>query len=206
MKVDLPEGEVDGLRIEHFEVTGQELWNLRAELRYGRGCQPGTYTKLVDDREKDNEGSLLWMSDTTAERADHAFAVAAMQMGKASRVLINGLGIGMVVAAALTFDHVRRVQVVETSGRVIKLVGPHYTKDPRVEIIHADAYEQTKAWPRGARWDVVWSDIWPEISAANLEGMDRLHKYYNPRSNYHGMWARKECLRLRRELKAYGLV
>lgn len=148
------------------------------------------------------------MSDTTAERQDHADAVARIHLGKAERVLINGLGLGMVLTAALAYDHVKHVDVVEADERVIKLVGPHYQQDPRVNIVHADAYEQMGNWSPGPRmrWDVAWSDIWPDISADNIEGMDRLHKYYSKRSRWHGMWCRKRCLALRRELRSYGVV
>lgn len=208
MAVTLPEGEVDGLKIRKFEITGKEWWNQLDELKYRRGCRPGTYTKLVDYNAKDKNGKpgLLWMSDTTAERYDHKEPVAMVQWNKAERVLINGLGIGMVLTAVLTYDHVTHVDVVESDERVIKLVGPHYEADPRVTIHHADAYEQTKAWPRGTRWDVAWSDIWSEISAENLPGMDQLHKYYQRRTEWHGMWCRKMCLELRQELVAYGLA
>jgi hypothetical protein len=221
MKVDLPESEYDGLRIEHFEVKDPDDWTEADEKRTdvvspveyfrmmwdGRECFPGWYTRLLDTTVKDEQGrSLLWMSDTTAERNDHKEPVAVIELTKAERVLINGLGIGMVLSAALTYYHVKHVDVVEKDERVIKLVGPHYLKDPRVNIIHADAYEQTKAWPRGSRWDVAWSDIWQDISDENLPGMDQLHQYYRRRTQYHGMWARPECLALRRELRSYGPV
>jgi hypothetical protein len=200
MEVTVPEGEVDGLRVERFEVTGLEGWNLRAMIREDRGCDPGTYTRLVG-----RKNDVMWMSDTTAERNDHKEPVAYIQLGKAKTVLINGLGLGMVLAAALTYGHVERVDVVELDERVIKLVGPHYASDPRVNIIHADAYEQINAWPRGSRWDVAWSDVWPELSADNIPSMDVLHQYYRRRTQWHGCWGRKICLGLRRELRAYGL-
>lgn len=209
MTVTVPEGEVDGLVIKRFEVSPYDLWNLRQELHHGRGTRPGTYTKLVDLTELDDQGNpLLWMSDTDAEKSDHAEAVAHIQLSKARKVLINGLGLGMVVAAALTYDHVERVDVVERDKRVIDLVGPHYLKDSRVHIIHADAYEQMRGWSSGPRlrWDVGWSDIWPEIRADNIPGMDRLHGYYRRRCTWHGMWARQMCLKLRREERAYGIV
>lgn len=204
MTVTVPEGEVDGLRVEKFEVTGQELWNVRQELRYGRGCKPGMYTRLVDYKEENLDLGIhpvIWMSDTTAERDDHKEAVAHIDYNKSQRVLINGLGLGMVLQASLTYDHVTHVDVVEKDERVIELVGPHYLKDRRVKIHHADAYEKIKGWEPGPvkRWHTAWSDIWPEIDADNIEGMDRLHEYYKRRSQWHGMWARKMCLKLRRE-------
>lgn len=221
MNVTVPVGEYDGLRVEKFEVIALEDWTdadkERADVvspleqarmeRDGRGCEPGWYTRLADAKVLDSHGHpLVWMSDTTAEREDHLKAVAAIHMGKAERVLINGLGLGMVLAAALSYDHVKHVDVVETDERVIKLIGPHYITDPRVNIIHADAYEQIKTWPRGTWWDVAWSDIWPDISGENIPGMDMLHKYYRRRTQWHGMWCRKMCLDMRRHLRNTGLV
>jgi hypothetical protein len=201
MTLTVPEGEVDGLKVERFEVKPFDRHNLRQEIKHGRGTRPGMYTRLIDYKSDE-----FWMSDTDAEKEDHVEPVNAIEFEKAERVLINGLG--MVLTAALSYDHVKHVDVVESDERVIKLVGPHYTKDPRVNIIHGDAYKTAspKVWARGTRWDVVWSDIWPAISTANLPGMDQLHKFYRRRSVYHGMRARKMCLRLRREEKAYGLV
>lgn len=221
MAVTVPVGEYDGLRVEKFEVISMADWTEADETRTdvvsllelarmerdGRGCEPGWYTRLADANEPDSHGRpLVWMSDTTAEREDHLKAVAAIQLDKAERVLINGLGLGMVLTAALSYDHVKHVDVVEADERVIKLVGPHYTADPRVNIVHADAYEQLKAWPKGARWDVAWSDLWPTISEENIPGMDQLHKYYRRRTQWHGMWCRKMCLDMRRHLRNTGLV
>ncbi len=207
LTVSVPEGEVDGLKVERFEVKAYDLWNLRA-AREGRQTRPGMYTRLMDFKEENLDLGLhpqIWMSDTDAEKGDHTEAVAAMALAKAERVLVNGLGLGMVVAAALTFDHVQHVDVVEADERVIKLVGPHYEKDPRVNIIHSDAFQQLPRWPRGTRWDVRWSDIWPELTSDNIPQMDTLHGFYQRRTHWHGCWGRKICLRLRRELRTYGL-
>lgn len=219
MAVTVPEGELDGLVVERFEVIALNDWTPEDEGRMdvlsvlewvrmerdGRGCETGWYTRLLDKNEKDGDRARIWMSDTTAERKDHKEAIAHIQLSKARRVLINGLGLGMVLQAALSYDHVEQVDVVEVDDRVVKLIGPHYLKDPRVKIHQYDAYHMTSIWPKGTRWDVAWSDIWPTISSDNLGGMDRLHAYYRRRSGWHGMWARKECLELRRELRAYGI-
>lgn len=206
MTVSVPEGEVGGLKVVRFEVKPGDLQNRRDELHYGRGTKPGMYTKLVDANDLDDHGHpQMWMSDTDAEKSDHMEAVAVMQLEKARRILINGLGLGMVLSAALTYSHVKRVDVVESDERVIKLIGPHYLKDNRVQIHHMDAYAATKQWPRGSRWDVAWSDIWKDVRSENLPGMDFLHRYYQPRTKWHGMWGRKMCLRLRRDLRALGI-
>lgn len=201
MKVDIPVGEVDGMRITKFEVVAK--WDEKKHghrtdvvsplqmarmAMTGRAPRPGWYTRL------DEKGDV-WMSDTTAERRDHAEPVFAMSTLKPKRVLINGLGIGMVLSAALSFDRVEHVDVVEIDKRVIDLVGPHYLKDPRVTIHHADAVKQMQAWPADARWDVGWTDIWPEINPDNLEEMKSFTDFYGPRCGFHGNWAEEMCKR-----------
>lgn len=196
MKVEIPIGEVDGMRVSKFEVIEDDSWTKEHEKRkdvvspvhmmrmrmQGRAPRPGWYTRLA-------EGSSVWMSDTTAERREHAEPVFAMSALKPKRVIINGLGLGMVLSAALSFDSVEHVDVVEIDERVIKLVGPHYLKDKRVTIHHADAVEQMKRWPSGARWDVGWSDIWPEICADNLPQMHQFTDFYGERCDFHGNWS-----------------
>lgn len=194
MTIAVPEGELDGLVVERFEVKPGNLHNMKQAVKYGRGTRPGVYTRLIEPK-----AEIFWMSDTDAEKNDHVPAVSRIDFLKAKRVLINGLGLGVVLQAALSYDHVEHVDVVEKDERVIKLVGPHYTKDPRVTIHHADAYEQIKAWPRGTRWDVGWSDIWPKISPDNQPDMTRLQKIYQRRCQWHCCWAAPEVARLNRE-------
>lgn len=189
MKVTVPEGENDGMIVKRFTVTEEDMRGVRAYRLAiaGRSIRPGTYTKLTDD-------GHFWMSDTPAERRDHVPAVNKIESLQAKRILINGLGLGMVLQAALSFDHVEHVDVVEIDKRVIDLVGPHYTKDPRVTIHHADAFEQARQWPKGSRWDVVWSDIWPTINTDDLPDHFKLAYTYGRRSSWHGAWVHDDLL------------
>lgn len=186
MTVTVPEGRVGTLRVERFTVEPDSFQNFRLGVRSTR---PGTYTALKD-------GGRLWMSDTDAEKHDHFEVLRAVQRQQVKRVLINGLGLGMVLAATLSFDHVEHVDVVEIDERVIQLVGPHYAGQ-RVAIHHADAYEQAKKWPAGMRWDVAWHDIWPNLCADNLPQMTRLHRSYGRRVGWQGSWGKALCERQR---------
>jgi hypothetical protein len=177
MTIEIPDGEIDGLRVERFEVSTRSS---AAEFRDAQRMPPGTYTRLMD-------GDKLWMSDTHGEKRDHMGPLHQIRSLKASRVLINGLGLGMVLKAALTFDHVEHIDVVEKDHRVIELIGPHY-KDPRVTIHHADAYEQAKLWPSGTRWNVGWSDVWGDFSSDDLPSMTILNRAYGRRCDWHRCW------------------
>lgn len=187
-QVTIPEGKLDGVRVERFTLSEADIlataWRLGA-----RAATPGTYTKLVMD-------GALWMSDTPAEFRDHSNAVYMIKRPETRRVLINGLGIGMVVKAAVDAPHVEHIDVVELDKRVVDLIGPHYEADPRVTIHHADAY--TIDWPKGTRWDVVWNDIWLDLCTDNLDLMAKLHRKYGRRAGWQGSWG-KELLRRQRD-------
>lgn len=189
--VALPEGEIDTLRLVRQVVTKSDadLDRLRSVIGgHGRYVREGTYTSLLD-------GGRLWMSDTPDEIGDHLGAIHRIERPSTRRVLINGLGIGMVLRAALACEHVEHVDVVEIDPRVVALVGPHYACS-RLTIHTADAY--TVPWPANTRWDVAWHDIWPDICEDNLDGMARLHRRYGRRAEWQGSWCRERLLAERR--------
>ncbi len=191
MTVDLPEIDADGVRVSRFEVDEARARREQMHSLFsgggGRGyTRPGTYTRIdVDGR--------LWMSDTDDEKRDHASAFWEMQR-RGGRVLIHGLGLGMVVQAALRLPQVEHIDVVEIDPRVARLVGEHYAGD-RCTIHVGDAL--TYEWPTGTRWDVVWHDIWPTITGDNLPDMHRLHRRFGRRSGWQGSWARWDVERRR---------
>ncbi|MEV8610254.1 hypothetical protein AB0383_20405 [Amycolatopsis sp. NPDC051373] len=193
-KVTIPEGEVNGLSVSRFEVTDFES-SMSYLTHRGRGVHPGVYTKLT-------ERGVFWMSDTIAEWRDHREAVRKIRDLDTRRVLINGLGIGMVLKAALACEHVEHVDVVEKDPRVKALVGTHYLTDPRVEIHEADAY--TVKWPAGTRWDMAWHDIWPDLCTDNLALMSKLHRRYGRRVDWQGSWGRELLVSQRRRDKRMG--
>jgi hypothetical protein len=173
--VSLPEGRRGPWAVRRVTVD-------RAPMRPDRkGPPPGTYTMLTHDLRG------VVMSDTPDERRDHLVFVLKAH----GHVLINGLGLGMCLAAVLARSEVTRATVVEADEDVIALVGRHYVGDPRVEIVHADAYDY--APPRGVRYGAVWHDIWDAISSDNLPGMTRLHRKYGRRTDWQGSWARDLC-------------
>lgn len=180
-KVTIPEGELDGMRVRRFIVSDRDA-SFSFLRGGGRGVPAGLYTRLTS-------GGVFWMSDTPAEWRDHRPAVSQIRREGAKRVLINGLGIGMVLKAALACEHVEHVDVVEKDPRVVALVGPHYLTDPRVAIHTADAYAVT--WPTGTTWDVAWHDIWPDLCTDNLPLMSKLHRRYGRRVSWQGSWGRK---------------
>jgi hypothetical protein len=186
IEVKVPDGKSGEWAVETFEVTkeGADLENLRAMFGGGRTIAPGFYKRLM-------RGGTVVMSNTPAEIRDHCYFI--WQAQKVENVLINGLGLGVALSEILKSDVVKRVDVVELSEDVIRLVGPTFASDPRVHIHHADA--MTYQPPKGVRYGAVWHDIWDNICADNLPAMQKLHRRYGRRAAWQGSWCRGLCER-----------
>jgi hypothetical protein len=183
-KVGLPEAANGEWSIEKFTVPKladaslvERIAMLRHELT-GRPVTPGDYTRLL-------HGDEIIMSDTPAEIEDHRAFLNVLEI-TGGRVLVNGLGLGMAIKAALEVG-VSHVDVVEIDPTLIALVAPCYD-DPRVTIHEGDAL--TFKWAENTTWDVVWHDIWPTICDDNLPEMKRLHRMYGHRCKWQGSWGR----------------
>lgn len=175
----LPEGQAGDYRIERFEVTGKEWQGFTP-----RHVPAGTYTRLM-------RGNTVVMSDTPDEWRDHCGFVAVAE----GRVLVAGLGIGMVVRALLRKPEVTHVTVVELSPEVIGLTAPHLKAlyGDKLEVVQGDILEWKP--PKDARWDCGWYDIWDDITSENLDDMKRLHRRFGTKVKYQASWARGLCER-----------
>jgi len=188
LKVDVPEGVSGEWLVRRVTVSEEDEMSARLRCalkpqRPARYVPAGTYTQL-------KRGLLtIVMSDTPDEIDDFR-----EPLNKAKgRCLINGLGLGVVANAMLMKPEVEHLTVIELSEDVIKLVGPWLVDKhgDRVNIIHADAF----MWkpPKGAFYDVVWHDIWDDISEDNLDEMKRLKLRYGRCCGWQGCWAQEHC-------------
>ncbi len=192
-KVQVPEAEGTRWAVRRFEVGKQDadFTNMRLSLQPGgvsRFINPGRYTGLY---RLDGKHESIVMSDTRAEVIDHLWPWREAR-DRGGRVLIHGLGLGMFLGMILRLDNVTEVTVVEVSKEVIELVGPTYTKDPRVTIMHGDAL--TWQPPVGSRWSVVWHEIWDTICRDNWEEMKMLHRRFGSRSDWQSSWSRERII------------
>ncbi len=146
--------------------------------------RPGEYTEL-------RQGGVTFMTDLYDEWWTQRRAIERAR-GVGGKVLITGLGLGMVVEAILAtpaLAPVSTVTVIEQSADVIHLVAPHLRHQfaDRVEIIQADAF----TWRPSAsvHFDTVWHDIWPDPDADYVDGdMARLLEHHRPWSRWQGFW------------------
>lgn len=190
-KVTVPDGEKGNFRVENFYISEKDAkyYNISATFSgTGRYVTSGNYTRL---KRTDGYCDTI-MSDTSAEIRDH-YEPVIMAHG---RCLINGLGIGVVLQACLRKQEVEHVTVIELEQDVIDLVAPHYYQmfgDERLTVVCADAYEYMP--PRGARYQMVWHDVWSCICADNWPLYGKLHRKYGRRADWQGSWVRDEVER-----------
>jgi len=190
-KVDVPEGTDGPYRIERFTVTEDdaEMDAMFASIAAFQGRRQmavpeGTYTRLM-------RGGAIVMSDTPQEMYEHLSFVR-----KASgRVLIAGLGIGMVLQAVLDKDDVGHVTVVELSEAVLRMVAPHYRAryGERVEIVQGNILDWCP--PKDTHlnpYDAAWFDIWDTKCSDHVKDMTRLNRRFARWARWKGCWAQDE--------------
>lgn len=203
-KSDLPTGRSGDWAVERFQIRRDPPPDSLLEgLRGYPDSKPplrGIYTRL-----KHQEMEI--MSDIQDEWAAHRQA-ALQAARRGGRVLVHGLGLGLIVEVMLRnpFSHVEQLTVIERSPDVIRLVGTHlqarYGK--RLRIVRADAF----GWqpPENVRYQVVWHDIWERIDPHNLEAMDLLEGRYRCRCDWQGSWSREYIEKHMREANVPGLL
>lgn len=177
----IPEGRRGVAAVEHFDVSDGDS-NMSA-LRGGASfVPPGRYARLMI-------GSSVVMSDTRFERLTNYEIVRK----SAGRVLVAGLGLGMILYPILRKEEVRSVLVVEKHQDVIDLIGPHFTSS-KLRVVCADIFAWTPE--AGERFDVIYFDIWPTQATEHLAEMARLHQRFKSRLDrtnpecWMGSWAR----------------
>ena len=155
------------IMVSQVDLEYLRLW------RDGRSPGVGSFTRLSC------EGRGVIMSDTVPEITDLLHDIWNLQ----GRVLVSGLGLGMVVHILTKIprfsDNVKSITVIEKELDVIKLVGQHYLdSDPRVTILLGDT--NTYSMPSGTEFDSAWHDIWDSMCGDNLEQMKQLRKHHKP--------------------------
>jgi hypothetical protein len=189
--VDVPEGTCGKWSVEKFTIseTDASRYNMFLAFKPGgaaRSVKPGTYTKLMAKGAFDPI-----MSDTPAEIRDHFWFVR----NASGKVLVTGLGLGVVTNALLLKPDVGHVTVIEVEPDIIKLVGGHYQAKfgDRLEIIQADAYKWVPEPPRfRGMFDYAWHDIWPSICSDNWNEIKKIKRHYQHWVTVQECWVEEE--------------
>lgn len=106
-------------------------------------------------------GRGTWMTDLPEELHQIAEMIAAVK--PAGRVLVGGLGLGILVHFLARRPEVEEVVVVERSAQVIKLVEPHLPRGPaKIKVLRGDIYNY--AHVATAPHDFFLLDTWQETN------------------------------------------
>lgn len=148
----IPDGRCGDWCIETRSYTREQSEDLLARAQDGDCGYIAWSPPGVDHKWLGRPGISEAMNDTCAELSYNApFAQMA-----AGRVLITGLGLGLLPAALLRKQEITRIDIVELESEIIDLVRPHL-QDERIAVHHADAF----SWepPPDLRWDFAWHSI-----------------------------------------------
>lgn len=155
----LKDGEVNGFKLSHYSIGENDFY---ARVRCGIPC--GEYVRLT-------HGGDCVMSNTPMEkRTNREFVTNAH-----GKVLIGGLGIGLILLAIQDKEEVEKIAVVEKNEEVIKLIAHQLPLNEKVEIVNADVFEYVPS----EKCNTIYMDIWNNINSDIYEKeMNPLIKRY----------------------------
>lgn len=103
------------------------------------------------------------------------------------KVLVAGLGMGMILDAMLTKPEVTHIRVLEIDKDIIDYVGSFYSNDDRVEIIHQDIRTYIPA--SDEYYDYIWLDIWDDIDQRNIDEFIELNELFSKHCKKMNLWS-----------------
>ena len=140
----LQNGQCGEYRLEHFTITDKDLV---AKVR--SGIPNGTYISLK------HRGEVV-MSNTPMEQRTNLEFVSKAH----GKVLIGGLGIGMIIIAIQDKPEVKQITVVEKYPEVIELVKDQLPLNSKVNIVNDDVFEYKPLF----KYNAIYMDIWNYIN------------------------------------------
>jgi len=98
----------------------------------------------------------VWMTDLPIEQIQMLNEIKPIRAG---RVLVGGLGLGIVARWLANRPKITEVVVVEISKDVVNLVGPS-VQHPKITVVNADIFDYLDTVVRPFRW--AYYDIWQD--------------------------------------------
>jgi hypothetical protein len=160
-------------------------------------AEPFTVTQLI-------VGWDIMMSDTTMEMVTNSEFMRRAH----GKVLIAGLGLGIIVHIIQDLKAVDEIVIIEKSKDIIDMVTKEMKFNDKVKIINDDIFEWQPA--KGEKFDIMWFDIWPNICSDNYPEMKELNKKFGRKLNsknpnrWKGHWRYEDVRRAYNRDKADG--
>ncbi len=125
-----PDGKVGRAQLKTTRYNGlYEAYGLRGYNFYVAENMPVKVLKI---------GRKTWMVDDVP----HWWAMEEHATFYEGRVLVAGLGLGLIVHALATNPRVTHIRVIERELDVIRMIAPHLPRHPGLEIKHGDFFDE----------------------------------------------------------------
>ncbi|NQT22346.1 MAG: hypothetical protein HQ579_02790 [Candidatus Omnitrophica bacterium] len=141
---------------------------------------PGVIHKLMEKE------MGTWMSDLPCEIYQHAEFVPNL----IGRVLVGGLGLGLILKMMEMNPMVTSAVVVEKNKDVIELIQPHLSVRYPIEVVNQDLFQYLRDCKKnGQLFNSAYYDIWTSDSGGNwyeyIEPLRKLSKGIIPQKGVH---------------------
>lgn len=218
-KIERKAGETAHWKVHHFQTGENDPERVR-HMQQGRDTGVGSFTGLAyrkthpafpltheQQYELEHFGREPrdWqpmMSDSRAEVLECLVFLDkvawALNSDVTPRVVIGGLGLGMVAEGAAKMG--AQVDVIEFDEEVISLIAPQLDHYDNLRVIHGDVFKHVP----DREYDLAWWDIWPHLGADNLPQMRALKRRWRKwvtgglMDPWQGCWAWEQCLYMHR--------
>ena len=156
--LDIPEQKVGAFEVKHvIEPAGAKIKisNFRTCMYGGHPVKDVVYNHETRWHELLEDGGV-WTSDRPIEQYQQRESI----LGFRGRVLIGGLGLGVVVQMLTKYKGVTQIDVIEKAPEVMQLVQP-YVGDKRVSFYRDDLFDFLKQSAKLERtYNHAFFDIW----------------------------------------------
>lgn len=158
--INVPEGRVGNFSIEHdeFKPGLVQVIDIREAMLTGRRPLSARIRKPLKVHRLVEEGRGVWMSDEPRELRQAGEWIQST--GPSGRVLVGGLGLGVVATWLTRLPLVDSVDVVEIRPEVVSLVSKWQCGYDTYITSIFDFVQNAKRWD----WDTVFLDIWQGTS------------------------------------------
>lgn len=175
----LEDRELNGYKLQNFHIKEDDTYALF------HGIDTGDHIRLMHNGE-------VVMSDTKMERMTNQEFLNAAH----GKVLIGGLGIGLILLPLLEDDEITEITVVEYSQEVIDMVLPQLPKSEKLKVVQGNVFEY---FPEH-QYNTIYMDIWNSINSdVYWDEMVPLTEFYEDyldetdKDAYIGCWASYEA-------------
>ena len=164
--LDIPEGKSGGVTVSHMTVpAGEGLLevNLRQSLLTGQPVKRVSYPYPTRWHKLSSKGHGEWMTDNPIEQYQMLPGTREMR----GRVLVGGLGLGIVAKRIAAREDVTEVVVVEKNRHVVKLVAPYLFRGrggmlaaKKINVVTDDLFHYLEDSAGRQQFDTAYYDIW----------------------------------------------